>query len=450
MRRSSSPPPRTISEGAGIKRPILLFLLLSAVYHSNLRPIAGSDSFPSALVPFSLWLDGSPRLDRFGPYVRDHIPYATSVVRETAGHWYSTYPIAGPVLASPLYFPLALVPSLRHLPPETLIALARIAEKFAAVTLAALAAVALFLLLLRLAGPRAAWWLTLLYALGTNTWATTSQALWQHTFDQLPIIGFLYGLDSRRPWLLGLCVALAIAIRPTNIILLPVLLLASRRALIPVAAIGAAVAAYNWIAFHRLTGGYAAELKGSLAGGLAGLLFSPGRGLLIYTPVAIFAVAAFLPRARALREKHRPLVLGATAIVVLHTLLIACWPVWWGGYTWGPRLLSETLAPLTILMAIGLPALAARRWKPLFLTAAIYGCLIQALGVYCYPKGRWDHSPQSVDTHPERLWNWSDNPIVRTARGGLAWEPYSVVAAAVRGGIPAAAKRIQELGIGTY
>jgi len=450
MPPSSSPLPNSISEGAGIKRPILLFLLLSALYHSNLRPIAGSDSFPTSLVPLSLWLDGTPRLDRFGPYVHDHIPYADSVVRQTAGHWYSTYPIAGPVLASPLYFPLALFPSLRRLPPETLIALARIAEKFAAVTLAALAAVALFGLLLRFTTARAAWWLTLLFALGTNQWATSSQALWQHTFDQLPIVGFFYALDARRPWLLGLCAALAIAIRPTNIVLLPILLLASRRALIPVAAIGATVAAYNWMAFHRITGGYAAELKGRLAGGLAGLLLSPGRGLLIYSPVAIFALAAFLPAARGLREKHRPLFLGAAAMVAMHTLLIASWPIWWGGYTWGPRLLSETLVPLTILIAIGLPAISAARLKPLFLTAAIYGCLIQALGVYCYPKGRWDHLPQSVDTHPERLWNWSDNPIVRTARGGLAWEPYAVVGAAAKGGIPAAAKRMRELGIGTY
>jgi hypothetical protein len=39
-----------------------------------------------------------------------------------------------------------------------------------------------------------------------------------------------------------------------------------------------------------------------------------------------------------------------------------------------------------------------------------YSCLIQALGVFCYPKGRWDSAPVSVNDDPGRLWNWADNP----------------------------------------
>jgi hypothetical protein len=75
---------------------------------------------------------------------------------------------------------------------------------------------------------------------------------------------------------------------------------------------------------------------------------------------------------------------------------------------------------------------------------------IQALGVYCYPKGHWDHLPKSVNAHHERLWNWADNPVIRTARRGIVWEPYAIVAAAATGGLPAAAKKIQQLGINEY
>jgi hypothetical protein len=85
-----------------------------------------------------------------------------------------------------------------------------------------------------------------------------------------------------------------------------------------------------------------------------------------------------------------------------------------------------------------------------FAVTAVYCCLIQALGVYCYPKGRWDHLPVSVNDAPARLWNWADNPVIRTARGGVAWEPYSIVAALATGGPPAAAKKLQQLGIGAY
>ena len=103
-----------------------------------------------------------------------------------------------------------------------------------------------------------------------------------------------------------------------------------------------------------------------------------------------------------------------------------------------------------ILIAVGLPAIQGRRWKWAFAAAAVYGCLIQALGVYCYPKGRWDHLPVSVNADQGRLWDWIDNPIIRTARGGVAWEPYAIVAAAARGGWPAAAAKLRELGINPY
>ncbi len=114
--------------------------------------------------------------------------------------------------------------------------------------------------------------------------------------------------------------------------------------------------------------------------------------------------------------------------------LVALWPVWWGGYCWGPRLLTEILAPLMILVAAGLPALSGGAWRRAVTVVAVYGLLIQAIGVYCYPEGRWDRLPVSVDRHPERLWDWRDNPIARTVRGGAAREPYEVVEAAVGGG----------------
>jgi hypothetical protein len=76
--------------------------------------------------------------------------------------------------------------------------------------------------------------------------------------------------------------------------------------------------------------------------------------------------------------------------------------------------------------------------------------LIQALGVFFYPNGHWDGTPQSVDGAPGRLWNWKDNPIVRTLRGGVYWEPYAIVGVALSKGIPAARVRLQELNVNPY
>jgi len=460
---------QAIRSGIQRFRPyFLLFVLLSVVYHSNLRPVAAGDSFPGSLIPFSLLLDGSLTLDRFAPWMEEHFAYSSRVVRKAGGHWYSWYPIAGPVLAAPLYLPVAVVPWTRHQSPGTLISLARILEKVTAVTLAAASAVVLLCLLRRFTSARAAWLLTLVFALGTGNWSTSSQALWPHTFDQLAILGCLYSIErfgafappTRWYWIAGLCAACAFAIRLTNLMLLPALALAlwlrpTRpldyvRAFAPSLAAAALIAAYNFAVFGNLAGGYSAQPGARFFDALPGILISPARGLLIYTPIALFALCAFLPRACPLRFQHRPLLAGAGAFALLHILAIAAWPNWWGGYCWGPRLLTEILPCLIVLMALGWPAIGGGNLKWIFAAAAFYCFFIQALGVYCYPKGHWDSSPLSVDVDPGRLWNWGDNPIVRTFHGGVAWEPYSIVAAAATGGLPAAAQKLRQFGLNPY
>jgi hypothetical protein len=448
-------------------RYVILFALLSVVYHSNLRPVASGDSLPASLIPLSVLLDKSISLDRFGPYVTEHIWYGSTVVRNTRGHWHSFYPIAGPLLATPLYLPIAFIPGIDKQPPGTLISIARVGEKIAAVFLASAAAIALMSLLRRLTSDRAAWMLTLLFALGTANWSTSSQALWQHTFGQLAIIGCLHAVDrwcvgdAQVPyWIAGIFAACAVAIRPTNVALLPALALTlflrpARsmhyvRVFVPVILATALLIAYNLAAFHSASGAYPAKLDGRIWDGLPGVLISPGRGLLVYTPIVIFALAAFAPRVRDLRERHRLLVVAATVFSLTHIMLISMWPVWWGGYCWGPRLLTEPVAPLMILIAVGLPVITSNGWKWAFAGTAMYCCLVQALGVYCYPKGRWDSLPVSVNDDPSRLWDWADNPLVRTAHGGVAWEPYAIIAAGAKGGLPAVARKLKELGINPY
>jgi len=440
---------------------VVLFLGLSIVYHSNLRPIAAGDSLAAALLPFSILLDHTARLDRFGPWVREHPEYS-SAVAEIRGHYYSGYPIAGAILATPLYLPiLAFGDGLRGWQPGALIALARILEKVVAAAIAACSAVLMLILLRRLTSERWAWALTLVYALGTVTCSTSSQALWQHTTGQVAIIGALLFLDRRQLWLCGACAACALMIRPTNIVLLPAILAALfairaraseyfRCAAFPAVA-GLLVLSYNLYLFRYPAGAYPlAWFDGSLWNGLAGILFSPGRGLLIYTPVALLALAALMPAAAIERGKHTALFVGSVTFVVLHCIVIAKFRIWWGGYSWGPRLLAEIVPPLSVLMALGSGAFEAGWAKRVFAVLAIYGCLVQALGIYFYPKGHWDNLPISVDQAPERAWDWRDNPIVRTAAAGPAWEPYAIVGAALSGGTRGAARKLQELGVNPY
>jgi len=445
----------------------LLFLALTVIYHSNLRPIAAGDSLPAALIPFCVALDHSITLDRFGPWLHDHAILAFGIARYPHRHWYSRYPIAGPLLVSPLYMPAAVIPAVRRLPPESLIALARIVEKFTAVALTAASAVWMLALLGRLALMRWAWVLTWVFALCTATWSTSSQALWQHTFGAVAIIGCGYFLVRweaehglrRWAWWCGAAAAAGLMIRPTNATLLLALAAAlwQRRAhgmdyvrmLAPATVAAVLVAAYNFQTLGRFIGGYPTPLNGSALNGLAGILFSPGRGLLIYTPIALFALAAFLPAARENRARHSGLVTACVVFAAAQIAVVSKWPYWWGGYSWGPRLLTEILPSVMVLIAVGLPAIrGATRYA--FAVVAMYCLFIQVLGVYYYPKGHWDNLPVSVDHDPRRLWDWRDNPIARTLHGGPAWEPYAIVETAWKEGLPAAGKRLRAYGISAY
>lgn len=436
---------------------VLFFVGLSLLYHSNLRPIASGDSLPAALTPLAVLLDRTPRLDRFAGHLKAKVWYAGAVLHESQGHWYSVYPVAGPLLTVPVYLPLLLAPGVRQMPAEALVSLARIVEKFVAVLLASVTALLMLALLLRVLPPREAWAGAAAFAVATGVWSTASQALWQHTYGLPAIVVFFYALvrlgesrgEMRWAVLAGLSAGLAIAIRPTNAALAPALLVALwlvrarsaqwAAALLMLALPASFAVGWNLSVFGRLSGGYPPSLQGDAWQGLAGLLLSPGRGLLVYTPLALLALVS---RPNFWKQ---PAGGAALCFCLSHLALVSQWPVWWGGYCWGPRMLTELLPALAVLAALGWTARPLMRGT--FAAAALYGVLIQVLGVYCYPKGRWDHLPQPVDTHPARLWDYRDNPLVRTAGGGLAWEPYEVARAAFTGGVPAAAKRLKELGI---
>jgi hypothetical protein len=372
------------------------------------------------------------------------------------------------VLSTLLYLPLLAWPEARSLPPQDLVALARVLEKFAAVFLSAGTAVLLLHLLLRVTTDAWAWVLTLVFALGTNHWSTSSQALWQHTPGALVLTASLWFLvrsfedpgETGPIWLCGLMAGLAVLIRPTNIFLIPSVgaALWNGRAgwrhwvgfLASPAAAAALLASYNLSIFGRLTGGYPGSLHGSLANGLAGVLISPGRGLLLYTPVLLFALLLLHGRCAESRSRLAPMVAACLVFIGTQICIVAAWPVWWGGYCWGPRLLTDTLPFFVLLLGAASPALDNSFVRRAFVAAACWGVLIQAVGSFCYPKGRWDHLPVPVDTDPARLWNWRDNPLLRTAQGGVAWEPYAVVMTAIREGVPAARRRLRELKINEF
>jgi hypothetical protein len=183
---------------------------------------------------------------------------------------------------------------------------------------------------------------------------------------------------------------------------------------------GAAAAlllAYNVAFFGRGLGGYAVLVKSARWPRfvrLAGLLVSPSRGILVYTPAAALAV----PQMLRWRRAAHPWLPYCSAGVVGYLFLYTCFNGWWGGYAYGPRFLTDVLPALALLAT----PTVERSWRRvdgrvLLVALAVWGIVVQTIGVYCDDKS-WDALPVPVDRNKARLWQWNDPQILRALQAG--------------------------------
>jgi hypothetical protein len=252
----------------------------------------------------------------------------------------------------------------------------------------------------------------LTYGVGTCAWAVSSQNMWQQTVNQFFLAAaaffFLTSVEKTIGALAaGFFFGAATACRATGAFVLVAalahLFLHHRRSLVPLL-LGAvpvplALAAYNLHYFgspfalaQELVGHTIAEAKtGSpdlwqtpMLVGLAGLLVSPSRGLLIFSPVLGFA---FVGVSRAFREAEyrplRPLLVGALCMMALQCK----WFDWWGGHTFGYRPWLDAMPYLSLALAPGLEsALASPTRRFVFATLLGWSVFVQALGAASYDR----------------------------------------------------------------
>lgn len=280
----------------------------------------------------------------------------------------------------------------------------------------ALSAVLVFLTARRFVATGPALVLTAAYAVGTSVWTTSSQSLVQHGPNELYLALGTYalarGIESRR-WLAvsGLAYSAAVACRPTSgLVLLAVgvyLLVADRRGWLLYCAgclpLLLCLAGYNahylgnpWTFGQTIQARlYQARQEGAngvwetpLLTGLTGLLVSPSRGLLVFSPWILLSLGGALAAWR--RPQYgwlRPLTIAAAAIAVVQ----AKWFSWWGGWSFGCRPLVDTM-PFVALCA--LPAFdwlrRSRVAQAAFALLLAWSVFVQALGALAYDMEGWN------------------------------------------------------------
>lgn len=445
-----APKPEGPGRLGGWPASIGLGLVALALYLANGREIGTYDTEPTTLLPLAILRGDGPHLDRFRAVLREPDGRIPDYVTRVNGHIVSLYPIATALLAVPVYWPQVAL--LDRVEPgwDRNIGRAwwechRMAKRTAAL-IAALVAVALHRLLRGMGLVAVATTATLAAALGSDLWMIASQALWQHGPAALALtlaLGLLLPKDPSawRLVLAGLAAGSMVAFRALDLPFAAAIALGiawndPRRLawfLPGPIVIATALIGSNLYYFGAIEGGQArlealhpglhhvaGPWAGNLLGGMAGTLLSPSRGLLIFTPWVVPALAttpAVLGRLRPW-----PIVRWALGALVVNLLILSKYAVWWGGYCFGPRYWTEAIPLLAILLALGLDWARSRSRKLLLLyrltiAAAI---LVQVVGAACYPSS-WNLAPESVDRHHERLWDWYDSELKRCLREGPKW-----------------------------
>lgn len=453
------PSPEPAARAAAPANPgrtaVWLFVGLAVVFSFNFRLRGAGDSLPTRVLPFSVLREGNLDLNEFTwaatperpwPYYIHGVPDGDEV------RLYSVSTIATALVVTPLYVPATLWMVRNDISYND--SRARVVmvamEKFSAAVLAALSAAVLYLALCGLTTTGWALALTLVYALGTSTWSISSQALWPHALGQLCLAGLLAilvrGASSLRS-LFG--AALICAVMVWNRPQMAVFALAAaayalcrdRRALWPLVAVGVPAAAlllgYNMRSHGNITGGYGGldHFSTPFLTGLSGLTISPNRGLFVYTPLALFAVWG----AVAVWRRAAPAWLRMmTVALAAHVIMYSKFDDWWAGFSYGPRYFADVQPLLAVLLVYGLvPWWRIAVVRYVAVAMAIYGVVVQAIGVYAADDG-WNRDPISVDTRPERVWDWHDMQIVRALGNGFRpFELLPVMVDAFRDPVPA-------------
>jgi hypothetical protein len=422
---------------------ILVFLAVLTGHFSSSNTDL-SDSVWSIHTAMSIVKQGNIDLDEYSEIASETgLEYTLETV---GGHTYTTYPIGASIVAVPFVFVadrlskpiwgLDLDEYIKHTHPQRL-------ESFVASFIVALTAALIFKIArLALDRPRSLL-VVFIFAFCTSAWSTASRALWQQGPSMLMLTVSLYLIlvaRARPAWIqfAGIPLAFSYVIRPTNsisIVLLTVFVLAQYRRYfvqyllwamtiaLPFVLLNLSIYHFPLSTYYRSYQDFSAS---TFLEALAGNLISPSRGLLVFSPVLLFSLWGIVLKAR----QRQPIDLYLAGILALHWITISTWFMWWGGWSFGPRIFADMIPYLVYFL---IPAIAViPTLKGTSKTAVIATLLgLTAISFFVHYRGanarevtEWNALPEYVDGQPSRVWNWQDVQFLRgikwSVRGGPA------------------------------
>ncbi len=430
---------------------LLLWLCTFSIYTLHANSSSTSDSLPNNFTTVNILYNHRLDLTNFRPYFQ--IRHQKSVVTENNNAvLYAKTPIINGILAVPYFYVFDQAYGIRTVSADAFIqkdyeTYYQSVGKYYAALIASISVVFVFLtlhallknVLYSLIGA-------ITYGFATMVYSTASQGNWQHAPSLLLITVSFYlffsFLTSKRQALLiaiSFLLGLATLIRISNIFCFIAIISAlffykPYRKLVIYSVIIFFLLLVTWqgvISVLGVPGGYNSEIVRSLQTFnlfyaiqvVLSLLISPNVGLFIFCPLSILSFLGIYKVLRLiLKSKGKgtePLLIFLLVSIISFSMLLlfdSFWWAWEGGYSWGPRLLIESIPFLTYLGVYFMYALQGKILKityfVIFSILFVYGVLVQAVGVYAddndwhnnYYKEGIDRMAMAWQIHPPVLW----------------------------------------------
>lgn len=372
----------------------VIFIINLLIFSLGKKPFKTVDTIGTRLIPVSILNEFNMDLNEFfgspEKYLEENVknffvidstffleitedgkkyyhPWYITVQKEK---FYTSYPIVYPMLNIPFYMIAKLISFNFQV---TLFDINNKDSKinkldnFIASFWTALGGLFLFILLYKQYGFKYALIINLIYCIATPAFSLLSHNTWQHTLLVPVLFLMLLLLDSKNDkihYFIGILLGLLPFIRPTGVFFYPLIFLTKKKywrewfigALIPVIIF---LGLHLYIYSHPLGGYYhhykminIESISITIHENLTGLLFSPSRGLFPFMPylIIVFILIIYLAIKRnELRFKIFILLIPFCLHLFYYSTL---WYLWHGGWSYGPRFLSDNLPIFMILISI--------------------------------------------------------------------------------------------------
>jgi hypothetical protein len=155
---------------------------------------------------------------------------------------------------------------------------------------------------------------------------------------------------------------------------------------------------------------------GGLPKAFLGLLVSPNRGMLIFSPFLLFCIYGAGVGLRQQERCYRTLALALVVGLISHLLLTASWRAWHAIVSYGSRYSTDALPYLALCGGFAIDRIRSRPlWRRLFATTVVASILIHSLAVYwdVYAWNRMIADQKHLELHAFEDAAWStDHPQI--------------------------------------